>query len=137
MDGRYLGSYYPDGRSMEQRLFEAGRRRTKIAPWKWLCALLLGAFFSLIGFLIAIEAFEGFGAFLCLISGFVALVALTGIFWYLSGLRLLERAELLYNTRLAGKTPEDNTISTSAYYGAYHQKRRATFAPDVDDDGTI
>ena len=108
MKRSYLVTYYPDGISMEDRLFDAGERKTRIPMGIWLMVLGIGVAVAVLGILIAMEA--DFGYFLFTLGDIATVVGATGVGVYLSGLHCLERAELLYNTRMAGKEEEEESI---------------------------
>ena len=105
MKRSYLVSYYPDGISMEDRLFTAGERNTRIPLGTWVAVLVVGVVVAVIGMLIAME--EDFGYFFFSLGDLAITVGAVGMGVYFSGLRCLERAELLYNTRVAGKEEEE------------------------------
>lgn len=110
MKKSYLDAYYPDGMSAEDRLFRDGNRMTKTPLRTWLNTLLIGVVVSVLGFILMVSDSDasGFGVIAFGIGDLVLLVGIWGISMYYSGLRALERAELLYNTRLAGREdPEE------------------------------
>lgn len=113
MEKRYLENYYPQGISMEERLFEIGANNTRIPPSSWIAAIAAGTGIAFVGVLIASFSYSAtaFGVGLLCIGGLVVLIGTFGLSAYYNGLRCLERAELLYNTRVAGRN-EAQTQST-------------------------
>ena len=113
MKKSYLDSYYPDGISAEQRLFNAGARCTRVSLPTWLKTIGIGIAISIFGLIISsidYELFE-FGMVVFYAGDLAVTIGIIGLFVYLTGLHYLERAELLYNTRLAGKEEQDITDS--------------------------
>lgn len=110
MDKHTLSKYYPEGKTMEERLFELGAKLTRTSLSTWLTYLACSIFFITLGAMItAIAVEEGeegllvFGILFDSVAGVLIYVGIYGICRYNHGLHCLERAELLYNTRLAGK----------------------------------
>ena len=106
MKRSYLTTYYPNGISMEDRLFTAGERNTRIPMGIWLSVLGVGIAVAVLGLLVAFEE-EDIGFFLFGLGDLAVAVGITGVGIYAAGLHCLERAELLYNTRMAGKVEEE------------------------------
>lgn len=104
MEKKYLDKYYPTPMSMEERLFEVGRNRTGVKFSTWVKTLVAGLIVSLFGYLLIgadSDTYE-FGMFVFGIGDLIFVIGAIGIAIYCAGLRCLERAELLYNTRCAG-----------------------------------
>lgn len=106
MDKKYRNEFYPNNETAEERLFRWGRACTKVPPAKFVVAAVLGfvALFLGIGFI-----FDG-GVFLVVPGGLAYLIGIIGIIVYFCGLKFLERAELLYNTRKASGQKDDIKI---------------------------
>lgn len=98
MDRQHLDSFYPDHVSMENRLFAEGRNLTKVSPRKWSILILASIPLNLIGFSDPEELW-----FFLVLGGLMTFIGFLGIACYYAGLHSLERAELLYNTRMAGE----------------------------------
>lgn len=124
MKQNYLDAYYPDGISMEDRLFNEGARRTEIPINTWVTTLVVGfamALFGLILFITSYDLYE-FGMILFCLGDLVLIAGACGVGFYYSGFRYLERAELLYNTRVAGREePAPKTQTGSATHTAAPQ----------------
>ena len=109
MKKSYLDRFYPDGMSAELRLFNAGARCTRVSLASWRTTIIIGVIISVIGLIVSAVDYElmGFGMFLFGAGDLIASIGIIGLVVYFNGLRYLERAELLYNTRLAGREEED------------------------------
>ena len=105
MKKSYLDAYYPDGISMENRLFVTGGRNTRIPMKTWLIVLGIGIAVAALGLVIAFE--EDFGYVLFTLGDVAVTIGAVGVGIYCAGLHCLERAELLYITRVAGKEEEE------------------------------
>lgn len=105
MDKKHLEAYYPEGITMEDRLFKLGGRLTSSGIGTWPAMIAIGIVVALIGLVISSNAEIGMVVFG--IGDLLAAIGIFGISRYNYGLRCLERAELLYNTRCAfGQKPE-------------------------------
>ena len=110
MNKTYLNEYYPHGISMEQRYFELGKSCTKIVLRDWIKLIVLCAIVALIGYFCFTFGQEPwFGHILFVIGAIGTLIGLIGIGVYCACLRYLARAELLYNTRVAGQDGQSRT----------------------------
>lgn len=126
MENKYREMYYPNKTTMEERLFVAGQRCTATPIKIWLKTLLIGLLVALFG--LAIASAGDFGIFLFVVGDLVFLIGLIGICVFMQGLRYLERAELLYNTRRASKDRDEKPAPKHA------TKQRVTRKEDVSDD---
>ena len=101
MDNNHLKLYYPDGISMEQRLFELGGRLTRSGIGSWIPNIALGIVLAVLGVLIITASYDGvvIGSIVFGLGDLLVLIGIFGISRFIYGLRCLERAELLYNTR--------------------------------------
>lgn len=105
MEKKYIDKYYPSGITMEDRLFEIGRKNTQLKSGTFLKNLIAGVLISVLGIIFMsadADAYE-VGVFLFGVGDLLVIIGLAGISIYSYGLRCLERAELLYNTRCAGR----------------------------------
>ena len=101
MDKHHLNNYYPDGISMEDRLFEMGAARTNINLGASVLISLVGLLLGGLGALVAIDNTSA-GVVMMSLGGLGVIVGIFLISLYNSGFKCLMQAELLYNTRMAG-----------------------------------
>jgi hypothetical protein len=105
MDRNYVAKYYPTIETMEQRNFRVGANLTRVPLPTFFVMLAVGFGLGLLGLLISFVDYEffEFGMFIFAVGDLFFAIGLGGIGLYFAGLRYLERAELLYNTRIAGE----------------------------------
>ena len=103
MDKQHLNAYYPNRETMEERYFRIAQSRQRIPLKTWATvaasSFIPSFFFLVVANVSEAEVFAVF-FFLCFI---VFAISMAGVSVYLSGFHFLEKAELLYNTRVAGK----------------------------------
>jgi len=120
MKKRFLRTCSPDGLTAEERLFRDGMRYTKIKLYVWALVLVIGGCLVVMGWYFADDIEKVILALrLRIVGSLVALLAFAGIALYNSGLRCLEKAELLYNTRqtyelIQKSVPENTSQATTA-----------------------
>ncbi len=114
MDNQHLNAYYPNRETMEDRYFRIAQSRQRIPLKTWATtaasSLIPSFFFLVIANVSETEVFAVF-FFLCFI---VFAISMVGVSVCLSGFHFLEKAELLYNTRMAGKEPVEKKESKPA-----------------------
>ena len=105
MDRNYVAKYYPTIETMEQRLFRLGANYTRVPLPTFFAMLVIGIVMGFLGIIIAFVDYEfyEFGMFIFAVADLIFAIGLFGVGLYFAGLRCLERAELLYNTRIAGE----------------------------------
>ena len=119
MEDKYRKAYYPEGITMEERLFDEGERCTRIPPATWIKVLLIGFGIAVFAGIIAaaIGEVNGFCGILLAVGVLAIAAGSYGIGRYNYGLHCLERAELLYNTRLASQgNPEEDSEPKKPFY---------------------
>lgn len=105
MEKKYLKEFYPEGISMEEYYFLKGQQCTQTSLGSWIAMIIIGFFVSLFGALFLIATYDAviLGAIVTSVGGLMMLIGSIGIAVYNYGLKCLFHAELLYNTRCAGK----------------------------------
>ena len=111
MDKQHLNAYYPTNETMEDRYFRIAQSRQRIPLKRWVTVAIVSFITSL--FFLAIANISEEEAltipfFLCFL---VLIICIAGISVYLSGFHFLEKAELLYNTRVAGQEAAAKTAA--------------------------
>lgn len=109
MNKTYLRTYYPEEISAEDRLFQAGKECTSVPVATWVKLMLVGLGIGLFGMLVGLADYDAavFGGILGSAGGLLFMAGIYGIARFNTGLHYLERAELLYNTRVAGREEEE------------------------------
>ena len=104
MSREFLLSKSPDGLTAEERLFKKATRLTQTPLFTWVATIVGGIVMIVLGMVVCLldeDIFYAFGGFLAFLGGLAILIGSYGIAAYNLGLSLFEKAELLYNTRLA------------------------------------
>ena len=104
MSREFLLSKSPDGLTAEERLFEKATRLTRTPLFTWVATIVGGIVMIVLGMIICLlddDIFYLLGGLLAFLGGLAILIGGYGIAAYNLGLSLFEKAELLYNTRLA------------------------------------
>lgn len=131
MDKQHLNTYYPTNETMEDRYFRIAQSRQRIPLRKWIVAaitsLVLGLFFGVIYSISEEEAVTVF----CLLYSVAFAISMAGISVYLSGFHFLEKAELLYNTRVAGQEAAAKTVAPVSPDAARLEKLRKLREQDL------
>ena len=126
MDNQHLNAYYPDRETMEDRYFSIAQSRQRITLQTWLIAagISFGAalFFLMIGSIT--EA--AFFTFLFSAATLALVICIVGVSIYFSGYHFLEKAELLYNTRMAGKALDEDEAKSAASHESDDMAARLT-----------
>jgi hypothetical protein len=101
MQKDYREKYYHGKETIEEMLFRKGEILTKIDISKACAILMVGLLFGVVSIAIISEGeLEGFGIFIAILSSITFLIGIIALTLYPIGLNMLERAELLYNTRV-------------------------------------
>ena len=144
MTKAYIDAFYHEGITMEERLFLLGEKNTRISVTTWLGVLIAGIFLEILGYFMVFsfigDAGEVIGWILAVPGSIMFLVSIYFLWSYLFGLRCLERAELLYNTRLAGKEESAEQIAMVEEFRkeleAAQAEKRANKAESVESERT-
>ena len=126
MDNQHLNAYYPDRETMEDRYFRIAQSRQRITLQTWLIAAGISFGAALFFLMIGLITEAAFFAFLFYAATLALVICITGVSIYFSGYHFLEKAELLYNTRMAGKALDEDEAKSVASHESDDTAARLT-----------
>ena len=108
MDPKYREEFYHNRDTREEALFIKARKLTKSTPGVGITMMIIAiALAVLSSFLLSDDEFLEFVLIMYCVSSLLLIIGLIIIYRYIIGIHCLEKAELLYNTRIAAENAEE------------------------------